>query len=289
MVTGTFRHSHGQIGELVLKSESKPIGVTPGHMFWSEDRQARVPVGSLRRGETLQTMKGLTRVVSYTMTDRVEPVYNIEVEGSHCYRVGESGVLVHNMSAPAASPPDPACKPECDFALPFSDWGLDPNNLKSRIKKVAMPTMERGVYLKKHEDGLIKIGSAGGATIWFSNRYLSTAAVGTTKHDYGCPILYEIVIDPSTPPASASLPLGGCPAAKGWNARRQRQFDEEYVQRLVPNAQKWKAKKKAQNAVNPMWWDLCRHLFGYKDVPVNFGQFLPVGLAAGGASEYDED
>lgn len=28
-------------------------------------------------------MKGLTRVVSYTLTARVEPVYNIEVEGSH--------------------------------------------------------------------------------------------------------------------------------------------------------------------------------------------------------------
>ncbi len=33
------------------------------------------------------------------MSDRVEPVYNLEVEGDHCYRVGESGVLVHNTSA----------------------------------------------------------------------------------------------------------------------------------------------------------------------------------------------
>jgi hypothetical protein len=102
IVTGTFRHSHGQVGELVLESESKPIGVTPGHLFWSVDRQAWVPVSSLRRGETLQTLKGETQVVSYTMTDRVEPVYNIEVEGAHCYRVGESGVLVHNMSVPGS-------------------------------------------------------------------------------------------------------------------------------------------------------------------------------------------
>ena len=28
-----------------------------------------------------------------------EPVYNIEVDGDHVYRVGESGVLVHNASA----------------------------------------------------------------------------------------------------------------------------------------------------------------------------------------------
>src|SRR5262249_28311996 len=31
----------------------------------------------------------------------VEPVYNIEVEGEHCYRVGQQGILVHNTSAPA--------------------------------------------------------------------------------------------------------------------------------------------------------------------------------------------
>jgi SEC-C motif len=99
MVTGTFRHSQGQIGILILESEPKPIGVTPGHLFWSEDRLAWVPVGSLRHGETLQTWRGLTQVVSYTMTDQVVPVYNLEVEGSHCYRVGESAVLVHNQSA----------------------------------------------------------------------------------------------------------------------------------------------------------------------------------------------
>jgi hypothetical protein len=45
-----------------------------------------------------------TGIVPYTLTDRVEPVYNIEAEGSHCCRVGESGVLVHNMSAPATPP-----------------------------------------------------------------------------------------------------------------------------------------------------------------------------------------
>jgi hypothetical protein len=50
---------------------------------------------------------GRPHVVSYTLTDRVEPVYNIEVEGSRCYRVGESGVLIHNMSAPTAGQPNP--------------------------------------------------------------------------------------------------------------------------------------------------------------------------------------
>ncbi len=100
MITGTFRHSHGLLGDLVLESESQPIAVTSGHLFWSVDRQAWVPVGNLRRAERLHTLNGVTRVVSYTMSDRVEPVYNLEVEDSHCYRVGESGVLVHNASVP---------------------------------------------------------------------------------------------------------------------------------------------------------------------------------------------
>ena len=44
-------------------------------------------------------------------------MYNIEVEGDHCYRVGQQGLLVHNTS-PAATPATPAtpawtCHP-CD-------------------------------------------------------------------------------------------------------------------------------------------------------------------------------
>lgn len=38
-------------------------------------------------------------------------MYNSEVERSHCYRVGESGVLVHNMSGPATPNPAPAPAP----------------------------------------------------------------------------------------------------------------------------------------------------------------------------------
>lgn len=102
MVTGTFKYSHGRVGELVLESEPKPISVTPSHLFWSEDRQTWVQVSQLHPGETVRTMDGLTRVVSFTMTDRVEPVCNLEVAYDHVYRVGESGVLVHNQSAPPA-------------------------------------------------------------------------------------------------------------------------------------------------------------------------------------------
>lgn len=48
------------------------------------------------------------------MTDGVEPVYNIEVEGSHCGPFGKSGVRVRNMpTSPIPAPSGAmACRPE---------------------------------------------------------------------------------------------------------------------------------------------------------------------------------
>jgi hypothetical protein len=41
-----------------------------------------------------------------SLRENPEPVYNIEVEGNHCYRVGEQGLLVHNDPAgPCEKPP----------------------------------------------------------------------------------------------------------------------------------------------------------------------------------------
>jgi hypothetical protein len=46
--------------------------------------------------------------VSWTLRAEPEPVYNIEVDGDHCYRVGRQGLLVHN-----ASDRCPATENEC--------------------------------------------------------------------------------------------------------------------------------------------------------------------------------
>ncbi len=98
LVTGTFRHTSGEVYDLKLESESKPVGVTGTHPFWSVDRKDWVSAADLEIGETLKTMAGTTVVESRTKREELEAVYNIEVEGEHCYRVGESGVLVHNAS-----------------------------------------------------------------------------------------------------------------------------------------------------------------------------------------------
>ncbi len=51
-----------------------------------------------------------------------EPVYNIEVEGEHCYRVGQRGLLVHPMSG--ANPgirPDPKSTGDYYLAYDYLD------------------------------------------------------------------------------------------------------------------------------------------------------------------------
>ncbi len=106
LVTGWFAHSSGVVCDLRVQGESKPIRATPTHPIWSVDEGAWVQVQELRQGERLLASDGSTPVVEMiTLREQGEPVYNIEVEGDHCYRVGQQGLLVHNASAPQVCNP----------------------------------------------------------------------------------------------------------------------------------------------------------------------------------------
>jgi hypothetical protein len=98
LITGTFCHSHGEVWDLVVEGEPHPIGGTAAHPVWSDDRQEWVPLSELRVGERARVLGGMRVVQSVTLRPGIEPVYNIEVEGDHCYRVGQQGLLVHNAS-----------------------------------------------------------------------------------------------------------------------------------------------------------------------------------------------
>ena len=74
------------------------FGVTGTHPVCSVDRDDWVSAADLEIDEEVKTLNSTTTVESIEKTDRVETVYNIEVEGEHVYRVGESGLLVHNAS-----------------------------------------------------------------------------------------------------------------------------------------------------------------------------------------------
>lgn len=109
VVTGEFRHSRGMVYDLWIEGEPKPIGVTAGHPFWSVDRKTWVPLEKLRVGERVQC-SGHTAPVLKIEERGVEPVFNLEVDTDHCYRVGNQGILVHNNSVPGATNPV-ACSP----------------------------------------------------------------------------------------------------------------------------------------------------------------------------------
>ncbi|MBY0230912.1 MAG: hypothetical protein K2W96_16625, partial [Gemmataceae bacterium] len=100
LVTGWFAHSRARAHGLRLAGSEEVLAITGRHPVWSKDRGDWVPVAELRRGEGVELEEGRTGVVeSADLLPGEEPVYNIEVEGQHCYRVGEQGLLVHNASA----------------------------------------------------------------------------------------------------------------------------------------------------------------------------------------------
>jgi hypothetical protein len=86
---------------LAVAGEAEPLRATGRHPFWSVDRQAWTAAAELRVGERLLASDGSTpELLARTLRGRMEPVYNIEVDGDHCYRVGRRGLLVHNASTP---------------------------------------------------------------------------------------------------------------------------------------------------------------------------------------------
>ncbi len=98
LVTGTFRHTSGEIHELKVAGEEQPTGVTATHPFWSVDLQQWVSAADLKARERVRTLAGVTAVESIRKKKKLDSVYNVEVAGDHCYRIGRSGVLVHNAS-----------------------------------------------------------------------------------------------------------------------------------------------------------------------------------------------
>jgi len=94
-LVGTDRHPIWVIeGEELYRRQAgdhgagESLGATPGR--W-------VAMGDLRPGDVVVAKEGrVTRVASIATADEVRPVYNIEVEGSHNYAVGQRGLLVHN-------------------------------------------------------------------------------------------------------------------------------------------------------------------------------------------------
>lgn len=84
-----------------------------------------------------------------TLRPRPEPVYNLEVEGDHCYRVGQQGLLLHN--APSGPNPVPKAEGEREVAAHYRAFGVH------TAQNVAYAEINVGAY----HDELVGVSGSG--------------------------------------------------------------------------------------------------------------------------------
>jgi hypothetical protein len=107
------------------------------------------------------------------------------------------------------------------------------------------------VYLKP-EAGRTKTGS----TNDFQKRYGKSPPDG---------------IEVEIPQTRTGPPPGVDDSAHPWNAREQRRFDEEYVDRMQPPDVRYRDPNNPVSPVTQKKWEKYRHIFGYGDLPADFG------------------
>jgi RHS repeat-associated protein len=153
----------------------------------------------------------------------------------------------------------PATSPQEYIANYPHVGGSNPNSLIA-YRVGGNPSNREGVYIKLHH-GKVKVGSAGGAHDRFNNRY-------SGKDNGGAEIEIEI------PQTRTQAAVDDSSSDYKWSAKRQRRFDEAYIDALVPQEFRYRATSRAQpEGVKPVSqenWTKYRHIFGYGSLPENF-------------------
>ena len=104
LVTGRFVHEAAEVLNLYVEGLEKPIGTTPNHLFWSEDRKEFVAAGQLRTSELLKCSDGIHRTVTSAHRVPAAQVFNLEIDQEHVYGVGNVGIVVHNTYPGGTAP-----------------------------------------------------------------------------------------------------------------------------------------------------------------------------------------
>jgi hypothetical protein len=96
LVTTTISHEVNHITS--VRTGTEVLDTTPGHPFYSPSRGAWIEAGRLNEGDSVVQRDGAEQLILDRRTTEVArtTVYNFEVEDSHTYFVGESGIWVHN-------------------------------------------------------------------------------------------------------------------------------------------------------------------------------------------------
>ena len=96
-IIGWLEWSEPQTWDFIFSS-GDTISATPGHPFFSEDRQSYVAASGLRLGENIKSHVDATLYLigKNKQEEKCQKVYNIEVWRDHNYLVGKDEILVHN-------------------------------------------------------------------------------------------------------------------------------------------------------------------------------------------------
>jgi len=103
-IIGVFHNKPNETLKVTLGDEA--IVATGIHRFWKAGKGWTM-ARDLKPGDTVRTLGGRARV-DRVESDRVQPVFNLQVAGGESFLVGKQGTLVHDNSVvlPVSSPFD---------------------------------------------------------------------------------------------------------------------------------------------------------------------------------------
>lgn len=107
LVLTSYATTNQPVIELAFAENETTVQPTPGHLFYSDDRDDWVHAADLAVGEHVRTHDGVATVASEKSIPGTQTVHNLEIDVAHTYLVSSAELYVHNNNLCAQPPPAP--------------------------------------------------------------------------------------------------------------------------------------------------------------------------------------
>lgn len=134
-VTGIFAHNSNDVWKLTFDN-GEELEVTSAHPFLRDGSDEWVAVSALSAGDKVRTESGAATLISKVELPGFHKVYNLSVENTKTFLVGDNGFVVHNT-----------CAQLDDLANRFI------NNFSKELKKLEIGNWWKSGYPKFFERG----------------------------------------------------------------------------------------------------------------------------------------
>lgn len=149
-VIGKFMHENTVLLDLHFEGESKPLGVTANHPIWSETHQKYLAAGEFKIGEEVKTLNGTSKLLKVAQRPGLHTVYNLEIHKDHIFRVGESGILVHNKG-PEEIVTFFRGSTRLDVAEAVQDNAINLKRIAENQRLAGHPPSRQGIFITSQE------------------------------------------------------------------------------------------------------------------------------------------